>query len=371
MADGTEMLDCVVDIPLPGRMLMPSDATAHLGANRHPFPAFVAGPENRLLAHTIQNVLCSEPDSNAVQTTQSSYCLLVIFGPSGTGKSHLTQGLVRYWQSRHGEESAHYTTAADFRHRLHDAARRQAELDFRAEFRGRQLLVIEDLQHLPTDDHTLQELRYTFDDYEDQGGLVVVTSTTPPITLPNLSSDVRNRLTGGLTLQLLPPGEAARARILRYAANALGRSLAEVSAQQLAHSLEGPPNQLFGAIFELCGDDQSPTVDRDSAEQWIADRAARKPTLREIIALVACHQNVPQSQLKSSSRRHSTVFARGLVVFLARELGTSSYDQIGRALGGRDHTTILHSYRKIARGCEDDPEVRNTVTNLRRILLSR
>lgn len=364
------MFDCVTDIPLPGRMLLPAEmSTANL-ATPQPFPAFIAGPENRLVATTVQNVLRSEA-TPLTPSSATKYRLLVLFGPSGVGKSHLAQGLVRHWQSQHGEASAVYTTAADFRHKLHDAAKRQCELNFRGEFRGRQLLVIEDLQYLPTEPHTLQELRYTLDDYDERGGIVVVSATSPPNTLANLSADVRDRVAGGLMLQLLPPGEAARARIIRYAATALGHTLSEATANRLAHSLEGSPNQLFGAVLELCACQEYSAVDQGAAEQLIQDRATRKPTLREIIAVVARHQNVPQSQLKSGIRRQSTVFARGLVILLTRELAAASYEEIGRALGGRDHTTILHSYRKMLHDSEHDTELQDTLTNLRRILLSR
>jgi len=107
------------------------------------------------------------------------------------------------------------------------------------------------------------------------------------------------------------------------------------------------------------------------ADQLLAARAARRPTLREITTVVARYQNLPQSQLKSSSRRQSIVFARAIVVFLAREVAAATYDEIGRALGGRDHTTIIHNYRKIARQRERDPQTQETLEHLRRILLSR
>ena len=102
-----------------------------------------------------------------------------------------------------------------------------------------------------------------------------------------------------------------------------------------------------------------------------AATSARRPTIREITAVVARNQNVPQSQLKSSSRKQSIVFARGLIVFLARELANLSYEEIGRALGGRDHTTIIHNYRKIAHECETNPQTAQTLESLRRTLLSR
>ncbi len=189
--------------------------------------------------------------STTPATDKFAPSVLVLFGPSGIGKTHLAQGLVRHWQSELGEGSAAYTTAADFRHRLNDAVKRQAELEFRTAFRGRQLLAIDDLQHLPPDDHVLQVLRYTLDDYQDRGGTVVVTSTSPINELPHLPPDLRSRLACGLALQLAPPGDAARVRIIRHAAHALGRPISEEAADRLAHGLEGTANDLHGAVFQL------------------------------------------------------------------------------------------------------------------------
>ncbi|HEX3600628.1 MAG TPA: helix-turn-helix domain-containing protein, partial [Lacipirellulaceae bacterium] len=373
IADGTDMLDCVTEIPLPGRIVAPPNATADRSAARNRLPAFVAGPENRLVASAVDDLLQStSPASREATAKRFVPPLLVLFGPSGTGKSHLAYGLVRHWQSQLGNDSAVYTTAADFRHQLNDAIKRQAELEFRAEFRGRRLLAIDDLQHLPQNDFALQELRFTLDDYEDREATVVVTSTLPIDVLPNLPADLRSRLAGGLSLQLAAPGEAARVRLISQVASAFGQPISAEIAEQLAHGIDGTANHLFSAIFEMFAA-ASPieTSDSERAAQLLTARAANRPTLREIVAVVARHQNVPQAQLKSSTRRQSIVFARGIVVFLARELAELSYDEIGRALGGRDHTTIIHSYRKIAAERERDPETRQTLEHLQRILLSR
>ncbi len=344
------MLDCVTEIPLPGRMFAPPDALAQSSAARTPLPAFVAGPENRLVAGAIDRLLQATPAApEASGPKPAATSPIVLVGPSGTGKSHLAFGLVRHWQSRYGDQSALYTTAADFRHRLYDAIKRQAELEFRAEMRGCQLLAIDDLHHLPADDHVLQELRYTIDDYDDQGAVIVITSTEPISALPNLPSDLRSRLACGLLLHLAPPGDAARIRILRHAVRSLGRSISDETSERLAHGIEGTANNLFKALFELSNSPNDTQCDYERhATQLLAARAARRPTLREIISVVARHQNVRQAQLKSSSRRQSIVYARALVVFLAHELTAARYDEIGRALGGRDHTTIIHNYRKIA-----------------------
>jgi chromosomal replication initiation ATPase DnaA len=142
------MLDMVTELPLPGRVLGPSGANLLGGDARQRLPAFVAGAENRLVATAISELVESAaPDRRSSSPPRIVPSVLVLFGASGSGKTHLAYGVVRHWQSLLGAASALYTTAADFRHQLNDAVKRQAELSFRAEFRGRQLLAIDDLQH--------------------------------------------------------------------------------------------------------------------------------------------------------------------------------------------------------------------------------
>ena len=115
---------------------------------------------------------------------------------------------------------------------------------------------------------------------------------------------------------------------------------------------------------------RQPVGDARWAQDYLAARATRRPPLRQIIAVVAKYHGVPQKVLKSSSRRQAAVYARAVVGYLARELSGTSYEQIGRALGGRDHTTIMHSYRKIQLDLRRHPATREAIDELRRILLS-
>ena len=263
-----------------------------------------------------------------------------------------------------------YTTAADFRHRLNDAIKRQAELAFRDEFRGSELLVIDDLQHLPADDYAFQELRYTLDDYEDRGATVIITSSEAVNLLPNLPADLRSRLSAGLALQL-----AARSVPLACESSTTlqPRSTARFPAtlpSDLPRASKVTPTTCFVRSSSSARPAATPSA-RKLADDLLAAHAARRPRSAKLPPSSPAHQNVPQSQLKSSSRKQSIVFARGLIVFLARELADLSYEEIGRALGGRDHTTIIHNYRKIAHECETNPQTAQSLETLRRLLLSR
>lgn len=372
-ADGADMVDCVTEIPLPGRKLAVPNAPANSAAAHGPLPAFVAGPENRLVAGAIERLMhATTPAEGVTPLSRFAPSILALFGPSGTGKTHLARGLVDHWQQQCGAATAAYLTAAELRQGFHEAIKRRAEPAFRAALRSHQLLAIDDLQQFPAGDYILQELRYTLDDYQARGATILVTSTQPIAALANISPDLRSRLSTGLVLQLSPPGDAARMRIIRHASHAMGRPLSEEATNRLARGVTGSANNLVGAVFELCNAaDTAGRSDACRVEQLLTNHAARRPTLREIVAVVARYQGVPQSHLKSSSRRQSIVFTRAIVVYLARELASASYDQIGRALGGRDHTTIIHNYRKIERQRECDPQTQQTLENLRRILLSR
>jgi chromosomal replication initiator protein len=336
-------------------------------------PVFVAGPENRLVASTVGWLLDAARTPLESVTSNGSNRrippIIALFGPSGSGKTHLAHGVVRRWQDCRGDDAALYTTATDFGRRFNDAVENREIIEFRREFRGRQLLAIDGLQHMRGGASLWQELRYTFDAYQEDGGIVVVTSDRPTHLLSNMSQDVRSRIASGLVLELAPPGSAARVEIIRQISTSLGKPLDEQQSQQLSMGFTGTANDLLGAVFRLLPVNGTNGVGRTHRiDAVLADRAARRPTLREIIAVVTKQLGVGQKQLKSSSRRRSIVFARALVVYLARELADNSYDEIGRALGGRDHTTIIHSHRKIESDQHQDATIRKTITELRRIL---
>ena len=369
------MLDHITEIPLPGRTL-PSHVDAAIGRNGGvALPAFVAGEENSLVAATFCQLLRNahlEPAGSPHVLLQAALPpILSLFGASGTGKTHLARGLVRHWQISRGNDTADYVTAQDFRRQFADAMDTEGVAAFRRRLRSHELLAIDELHRLPPDEYLLQELRYTLDAFEEGGGTILVTSTQPVTTLANVPPDLRGRFASGLMLQLAAPGPAARLRIIRHVSTALDRSLSEEAASRLAAGLRGTACDVVGALLELSADlPVGRTVSGEHAGRVLAARAARRPALREIIALVARYYRLPQKHLKSSSRKQSAVMARATAVYLARELTDESYDHIGKSLGGRDHTTIMHNYQKIERELQRDLATQQAVEDLRRMLLS-
>jgi chromosomal replication initiator protein len=352
-SDGPDVIEYLCEIPLPGRMLAPPAAQDGTRSPKLTTFGFIAGAENRLVASAVNRLMRSANGTKAPK-------LLALFGRSGTGKTHLAHGLVQHWNTHHGAESAAYLAAGDFYRGLLDAIKRHATTEFHRALREHELLAIDDLHQLPSDDYVSRELRFTLDAFAENGSTIIVTSCRPVNTLANISPDLRSRLSAGLSLHLAPPAGAARIRIIRRASESLGRPLSDEAATRLASSVDGTANDLFGTIFEFCA-----IADGD---QDVPSRFVRQPQLREIIAAVSRHFRLPQKQLKSQSRRQSIVTARAVAIYLARSLAGVSYEQIGRALGGRDHTTIIHNYRKIERERFQDPDIQEAIEELTRII---
>src|SRR5262249_43843773 len=164
-------------------MLAPPAARTGTHSPKSTSLGFIAGAENRLVASAINRLL--QPAAGGC-----AFKLLGLFGQSGTGKTHLAHGLVNYWNTNHGAESAIYLTAGDFYRGLLDAIKRNATIEFHRALREHKLLAIDDLHQLPSDAYVSRELRFTLDAFEENGGTIVVTSLRPANTLANISPDL-------------------------------------------------------------------------------------------------------------------------------------------------------------------------------------
>lgn len=413
-SSGAMAVDQVVSLPLRGRRL--SSVLAKRGSNRtsqlaaphlaasqlpnsqlatsDPFyaayqsctlPAFVAGPENRLLARVMHDCL---RHTTATDDQPQSASPIVLVGPSGCGKTHLAQGLVSYWETQTGltvstrrdasgkanspstNNSAIYLTASDFVRAYADALEEGSLVAFRQRLRTCRLLVLEDLHRLRQADYLQEELLHTLDVLEAIGATVVVTSGRLPAETASLSASLVNRLSAGVTVEIAPLQTAARVELLRQATTALGANANQKALETLAEQLTGEPPQLLRAAIELRRRGGL-RIGVAEVEQFLhEDRADHSPPLREICRLVAKYYGVTQKMLTSASRKQTVVLARAVAIYLARQMTPLSYQEIGRVLGGRDHTTIMHNARRIETGLVKDRALQSTVDELRRSIES-
>lgn len=360
------MVQSVFSIPLSARVAVP--AIASTLRERTPrqtvLDEFIAGPENRLAAIAVRSVL----DSSADRATP-----LVLYGPGSSGKSHIARGLGDWWQRHHPAAQVTVLSGAEFAQQYADALEHDRLFSWRAKFRGAEMLVLDDLSGLAGKRGAQQELRHVLDELVDAGALVVVASRTLPGALTDLAESLRSRLASGLSVPLNLPGPATRRVILDRYATIRGLTLSTKAVQTLADSLNVPAPVLLGALMELelaAKADNKP-IDVDRIRKYVNQCGREKRwTIHEIATIVAKYFNLKLVDLKSPSRRNGIVTARNLAVFLARQLTNQSLTQIGEYFGGRDHTTVLHSYQKTDKLIKSDPATRQSIAELKRLIAS-
>jgi len=356
------MVDSVVDIPLPGRPLESGEGDGRAVAPCH----FFAGPENRLVDVAIRCVL-EEPETG--------YNPLVLYGPSGTGKSHVAQGLAAAWKAQHRRDRVVVTTAVDFARELAEAIESQSVEEFREKYRKAQLLIFEDLGQLVT--RTLgklsaqEEFVHTLDTLLAEQRWVIVTASAAPAELPGLTPALQSRLTAGLSVALSPPSQPARLAILRQLAALQDVQLPETVVQTLAEGITGTVPELAGAFVQFLMTDQLEDcpINVQGAKRYLAEQNHKQqPSMHEIAVATARYFSLRLTDLRSPVRRRALVAARGVAVYLAHRHAGVSFEEIGRYFGGRDHTTVLHSCRKTEESFENDPAIHESIEKLRKEL---
>lgn len=358
------MVQGVFSIPLSAHVAAPAATSGLRQRTARPtvLNEFIAGPENRLAAIAVRSVL--DDDADRVSP-------LVLYGPGGSGKSHIARGLGDWWQRHHPTAHVVILSGADFAQQYADALEHDRLYAWRSKLRSAEMFVLDDLGGLTGKRGAQQELRFVLDELLNTGSLIVVASRSLPTTLTDLADNLRSRLAGGLSVPLNLPSPATRRAILDRYATARGVSLSPKAMQTLADHLNVPAPVLLGALMELelaARTDGKP-IDVERIRNYVSQHGREKPlTIREIATAVAKYFNLKLTDLKSPSRRKAIVTARNLAVVLTRHLTNQSLTEIGEYFGGRDHTTILHGYQKTDKLLKTDPAIRQALTELKRII---
>ncbi len=347
---------------------------------------FIAGEENVLVDAAVSELLSqftgeATPDCNPV----------VFCGPTGTGKSHVARSVLNQWgQTAHqgqqdsGQQKAAAdvtaqivaTTGADFARSFAFALETKDLEAFRDRMLDASFLLIDDLQELTGKTPAQEELTRLMDDRMNAGGRMLFTvrrspAEEPPAGSPALIEPLRSRLCGGLVIPFAPPTASTRKVMFEHLAEVHEIHLPADGAARLADGVEGCWPQLNAALLQLrhtATAQQRPLpasparISGEAIQQFLREHAGRPETPLSAITRFVCKRlRVKVAELKSSTRKQHIVQARGVAMYLARQLTSKSYQQIGRHFGNRDHTTVMHSCRKTAELLEIEPTLRQVV----------
>ena len=326
--------------------------------SRYSFDSFVTGPSNQL-AFAASMAVADAPGL--------AYNPLFLYGASGLGKTHLLQAIGLRAQA--ASRTVHYVTCEEFTNDYLTAIRERSTDSFRARYRNIDVLLVDDVQFLSGKERTQECLFHTFNALHDAGRQIILSSDRPPSALPELDERLRSRFGWGLSADISPPEPETRLAILqRHAALAPVEvpeavlSFIAVRAPSNIRHLEGCLNRLT-ALAHFTGESVTEELAARCLSATVASTASPSSP-KATIAFVAAHYDLPVASLLSKKRDARAAPARHLAIHLLHTSLDLDAAEIGRALGGRDRTTILASLKKTARALEDDPTLNATVAKL-------
>ena len=329
---------------------------------RFTFDQFVIGDANRL-AHAAALAVAEMPGL--------AYNPLFICGPPGLGKTHLLHSIANY-VSAHGDGmTVHYTTAEAFTDHFVGAIHTGALEAFKAAYRGADVLLVDDVQFLQSKARTEQEFFHTFNALHGAGAQLVLTSDRPPRDLDALEDRLRERFEAGLVTDVRPPDVTTRRTILRKRVQQDALVGVDAAAVDLiAERVDSNIRALEGALIRvvaygsLTGRPVTPELAGEVLAGLYPTARPERRSVEDIQHRICEAFGLSMDDLLSTSRAAPVAWPRQVAMYLARELTDQTLPAIGRAFGGRNHTTVMHACRRTAERMATDREAYDTVRRL-------
>ena len=330
---------------------------------RYVFETFVVGPGNRLAFAAAEG---------AAATPGELHNPLFLYGAVGLGKTHLLQGVGHKYVD--SGKRLIYISAEQFTNELITAIQQRKQEEFRTRFRSADALLIDDIQFVSGKEATQEELFHTFNNLYEAGHQIVITSDKSPALIPDLEERLRSRFEWGMIADIQAPDVETRVAILRSKAEEqnvrIDDDVLHVIARRFTNNireLEGSLTRVL-AYARLTSEPLTPLLVQ-SALASLEPTEPRLPPSPDIIIDIVCRYfEIDREALLSKSREKRVAYPRQLAMYLMRELAHRSLVEIGSTLGGRDHSTVHHGWRKMERSLQVDPETKRDVATLRELI---
>ncbi len=330
---------------------------------RYTFSTFIVGSGNQL-AHAASLAVADAPGH--------AYNPLFLYGGVGLGKTHLLHAIGHTALAR--DLMVLYVSSETFTNEIVDAIRYRTTEEFRAKYRSVDVLLVDDIQFIAGKDSTEEEFFHTFNSLYETNRQIVMCSDRPPKAIVSLEERLRSRFEWGLIADIQPPDLETRIAILRAKADLLGRQTPDDVILYLASRVQSNIRELEGSLnrVQAFAQLQGLPLSLDTAKMAMASLASdtrqRRVSIDDILNAVAEFYHIPVDDLRGKQRDKQIVAPRHVAMYLMRQETEASLLEIGQALGGRDHSTVLHGCEKIGREINENTALRKEVLAIRQQL---
>ncbi len=336
---------------------------------RYTFETFVVGANNKM-AHAASLAVAESPGE--------VYNPLFIYGGVGLGKTHLMHSIAHFILKNDPDAKILYVTSEKFTNELIDAIRNKNNFtttEFREKYRNIDVLLIDDIQFIIGKESTQEEFFHTFNTLYESKKQIIISSDKPPKDFETLEERLRSRFEWGLSVDIQPPDYETRMAILRKKEELENYNIDNEVIKYIASNIKSNIRELEGAltkIVALSKLEKNKEIDIALAEEALKDiispNSERKITSELIIQVVADHFGITTLDISSQKRNKEIAHPRQIAMYLCQNMTNDSLQLIGRYLGGRDHTTIIHGRDKIAKELKTDAVLANTIDILKKKL---
>ena len=330
-------------------------------SSKYTYESFVVGSCNQF-AHAASLAVAEAPGR--------TYNPLYLYGGVGLGKTHLMHACGHTIKTRNQHLKLCYISSERFMNDLINAIRYDKTQSFREKYRSVDVLLIDDVQFMAGKERTQEEFFHTFNALYDQQKQIVISSDCPPREIPTLEERLHSRFEWGLIADIEPPDLETKIAILKRKADLIGVSIPDDVAMLIAGRVKSNIRELEGslirliAIASLRGEPISRGLAQDAIRNISKEEESGVVTIQQIQKLVASTYKLTSEELISKNNARHISHPRQVAMYLSKHLTKHSYPEIGRAFGGKHHTTVMHSVEKIEALVATDETLQRLISEL-------
>jgi chromosomal replication initiator protein len=327
---------------------------------RYRFDSFVVGSFNELAHAAAQAV---------TRTPGGAYNPYFVYGPTGLGKTHLIQAIGNEIVEKHPNKQVHYISLEKFAIDYVNSLKNNKPNEFKQKYRKYDVLIMDDIQFISNKEKTQEELFHLFNTLYEANKQIVFSSDKHPHYIPGLEDRLRTRFGSGMIVDISTPDTESKIAILQAKCKEQGVFIDNEIIEYMATSMKGSIRELEGSLNTLICQIQlkNKPITLNEAKNLIKNnlKPKRNISISEVVKLISDYYNVDEASIYEKTRRKEIVRARQMIMYILREEFSISYPLIGQKLGGKDHTTVIHSCVKIKNELEKDDKLNQDLEHIK------